>query len=82
MSTWLLLYAHVQVIAVDSFQHIYDFGPFHGINELGKMARFIDDIFNDQLHHRFHHGNPLASVCRGPLRVPPFFFEEERRGKE
>jgi hypothetical protein len=38
------------------------------------MARFIDDIFNDQLHHRFHHGNPLASVwpvaCHNATRAP------------
>eukprot|EP01134_Creolimax_fragrantissima_P005364 CFRG5364T1 len=51
------------VLAVDSFKHMYDFGEFSSVTSGTRMQTFINNLFNNQLHERFHHGDMAAKEC-------------------
>ncbi|KNC80853.1 hypothetical protein, variant [Sphaeroforma arctica JP610] len=51
------------VLAVDSFKHMYDFGDFRDLQHSGRIQTFINNLFNNQLHERFHHGDMTAKTC-------------------
>ncbi|KAH8369170.1 hypothetical protein KR009_003255 [Drosophila setifemur] len=42
------------VIAIDSFRHMYVFPRFEDIHQPGVLKQFIEDLFNEKLHHNFH----------------------------
>eukprot|EP01137_Pigoraptor_chileana_P036461 Opistho-2@32092 len=48
--------ADLPVLAIDSFQHMYDFGPFQEVHVDGRLEQFIADFNSGLLHHRFHNG--------------------------
>ena len=61
------------VLALDSFRHMYDFGPFADITKGTVLQDFIADFNNGMLHQRFHkaqsghghqHGNLRRDVCQ------------------